>query len=132
MIKRYTVETAAQLLALHALRPAGNEAMERLARVWRVEGLRRERALRVRGARGVPAGLAAVAFDTKARRAVVLRTIPGQAARPIGTLPYNAAIQYCRATLVLADEGGGQRADGGRDGPPGRAGDDGRQERHCV
>lgn len=99
MLKRYRIDTPAQLRTLHALRPDKNLRMAKLARAWHYADV-----VRSANADNPPqTSMACITFDTRTRKATVWQTTGGREI-PIGTLGYNKALQWCRDNLQRTDE----------------------------
>lgn len=95
-INRYIVSEPDQLTALYAMKPNGNRMMENYARVWRAQ----MKAAEKNQAAAMPAGWARIEFDTKVRKCRVYKCF-SRTGEPIGMLPYNKALAYCKEHLEL-------------------------------
>lgn len=91
-VNRFKIEVPEDVQALYEIKREGNHSMLMLAKVWRAERARRESSGRSCGG---PVFRITVEFHTETRECLVVKwsRIPGT----IGVLPYNKALQYCRA-----------------------------------
>ncbi|MEG0742813.1 MAG: hypothetical protein RR521_11315 [Clostridia bacterium] len=96
MIKICVIETPEQLRELYAIQPDGNRSMENLERFWRAQRVLASSHY----ANTMPVNFARVYFDTIARTATVIKAIGGNT-DPIGRLPYNKALAYCRERFTF-------------------------------